>query len=85
MTPSTSPGQPSANELLKAGSPTLAGTIAQTLADAGTDHFSDDDNQFLKFHGIYQQDDRDLRRTGRKFMLMVRVRLPGRAASFTAW
>ncbi|MGD0539422.1 MAG: NADPH-dependent assimilatory sulfite reductase hemoprotein subunit [Verrucomicrobiota bacterium] len=77
MTPIQPPPQPSANELLKAGNPTLAGTIAPTLADAGTDHFSEDDNQFLKFHGIYQQDDRDLRKTGKKFILMVRLRLPG--------
>ena len=68
---------PSANELLKQGSPTLAGTIAQTLADPQADRFSDDDNQFLKFHGIYQQDDRDLRKTGKKFIMMVRVRMPG--------
>jgi sulfite reductase (NADPH) hemoprotein beta-component len=67
----------SPNELLKESSPTLAGTIAQTLADASADRFSDDDNQFLKFHGIYQQDDRDLRKTGKKFILMIRVRLPG--------
>ena len=36
------------------------------IEDAGTDHFSEDDNQFLKFHGTYQQDDRDLRKTGKK-------------------
>ena len=39
------------NEEIKAAIPTLAGTIAATLNDAGADHFSDDDNQFLKFHG----------------------------------
>lgn len=74
MTPNT---KPSANEILKEGSPTLSGTIAKTLADAQVDRFSDDDNQFLKFHGIYQEDDRDLRKTGKKFILMVRLRLPG--------
>ncbi len=71
--------KPSANELLKESSPTLSGTIAQTLADPQADRFSDDDNQFLKFHGIYQQDDRDLRKSGKKFILMVRLRLPGGA------
>ncbi|MBI5687913.1 MAG: NADPH-dependent assimilatory sulfite reductase hemoprotein subunit [Verrucomicrobia bacterium] len=67
----------SQNELLKESSPTLAGNIAQTLADAGATSFSDDDNQFLKFHGIYQQDDRDLRKTGKKFIMMIRLRVPG--------
>lgn len=67
----------SANEVLKANDPTLAGTIATTLADPGADRFSDDDNQFLKFHGIYQQDDRDLRKTGKKYIMMIRGRIPG--------
>ena len=74
--PSSSPS-PSANELLKLASPTLAGTIAETLADAQLDRFSDDDTQFLKFHGIYQQDDRDLRKTGKQYMMLIRVRVPG--------
>lgn len=65
------------NEQLKENSPTLAGTIATTLADAHTDRFSDDDGQFLKFHGIYQGDDRDLRKTGKKYIFMVRCRIPG--------
>jgi len=38
--------------------------------------FSEDDNQFLKFHGSYQQDDRDLRKTGKKYIMMVRGRIP---------
>jgi len=63
--------------MLKQACPTLAGTIARTLADPGTDRFADDDQQFLKVHGIYQQDDRDLRKTGKKFIFMVRLRLPG--------
>ena len=69
--------KPSANELLKEKNPTLAGTIAQTLADPPADHFVDDDTQFLKSHGIYQQDDRDLRKTGKKYIFMVRCRIPG--------
>lgn len=67
----------SRNEGLKQACPTLAGSIASTLADPGADHFSDDDYEFLKFHGIYQQDDRDLRKTGKKYIFMVRGRLPG--------
>jgi sulfite reductase (NADPH) hemoprotein beta-component len=65
------------NEVIKAAHPTLAGNIGPTLADASTDRFSDDDNQFLKFHGIYQQDDRDARKTGKRYIFMVRSRLPG--------
>lgn len=67
----------SANEALKQSCPTLAGTIASTLADPAADRFPDDDVQFLKFHGIYQQDDRDLRKQGKRYQFMVRLRLPG--------
>jgi len=65
------------NEEIKAAIPTLAGTIAATIADPAADHFSEDDNQFLKFHGSYQQDDRDLRKTGKKYIMMIRGRIPG--------
>lgn len=75
----------SRNESLKAANPTLAGTIAQTLADANADHFSEDDGQFLKFHGSYQQDDRDLRKTGKKYMMMVRGRIPGGVMTASQW
>ena len=61
---------------MKLASPTLAGTIAEALADAQSDRFSDDDNYFLKFHGVYQQDDRDLRKTGKKYIMLIRVRVP---------
>lgn len=75
----------SRNESLKAANPTLAGTIAQTLANANADHFSEDDGQFLKFHGSYQQDDRDLRKTGKKYMMMVRGRIPGGVMTASQW
>jgi len=73
------------NELLKAANPTLAGTIAQTLGDPAADHFSEDDNQFLKFHGCYQQDDRDLRKTGKKYIMMIRGRIPGGVMTPKQW
>jgi sulfite reductase (NADPH) hemoprotein beta-component len=69
--------QLSRNEGLKANNPILSGTISQTLADASKDRFSEDDYEFLKFHGIYQQDDRDKRKTGKQYIYMVRGRLPG--------
>src|SRR5260221_8976407 len=65
------------NEGLKSNSTTLSGTIAQTLSDASADHFSDDDYEFLKFHGIYQQDDRDKRKVAKHYMMMVRTKFPG--------
>ena len=75
----TSPtvGKPSHNEILKETDPTLGGTLASTLANPELDRFVEDDCQFLKFHGIYQQDDRDKRKTGKFYMFMVRGRHPG--------
>jgi sulfite reductase (NADPH) hemoprotein beta-component len=69
--------KPSGVELLKQNSPMLVGTIPQTLADSQMDHFSEDDSQFLKFHGVYQQNDRDRRETGEKWIFLGRGRLPG--------
>jgi len=65
------------NEGLKANNPVLAGTIAQTLADPAANHFSEEDYEFLKFHGIYQQDDRDKRKIAKHYMMMVRTKFPG--------
>jgi sulfite reductase (NADPH) hemoprotein beta-component len=73
----SAPAQPTRNEGLKENSPTLAGTIGATLANPAVDRFSDDDYEFLKFHGIYQQDDRDKRKVAKHYMFMVRGRLPG--------
>jgi len=73
------------NEEIKAAIPTIAGTIAATIADEAVDHFSHDDYEFLKFHGCYQQDDRDLRKTGKKFIMMVRSRVPGGVMTASQW
>jgi sulfite reductase (NADPH) hemoprotein beta-component len=67
------------NEGLKEGCPTLAGNISHTLADSAAERFSDDDYEFLKFHGIYQGDDRDKRKVAKQYIYMVRGRLPGGA------
>ena len=72
------------NEVIKEAIPTLAGNIAATVA-SGTDQFSTDDQQFIKFHGIYQQDDRDLRKTQKKFMMMIRGRIPGGVMTPEQW
>jgi sulfite reductase (NADPH) hemoprotein beta-component len=73
------------NEDLKTGSPALTGTIAATLANPAEDHFSQDDYEFLKFHGCYQQDDRDLRKTGKKYIMMVRTSCPGGVLIAPQW
>ena len=65
------------NEQLKIAIPTLAGNIAATLSNPELDAFSADDEQFLKFHGIYQQDDRDKRKVAKQYIMMVRGRIPG--------
>ena len=73
------------NEEIKTAIPTVAGTIAATLADPEADHFSQDDYEFLKFHGCYQQDDRDLRKTGKHYIMMVRSRIPGGVMTANQW
>ncbi len=70
-------GSLSHNEVIKDANPSLAGEIAPTLKDSAVDAFSKDDQQFLKFHGIYQQDDRDVRTQGKKFIFMIRGVNPG--------
>ncbi|MDP8246286.1 MAG: NADPH-dependent assimilatory sulfite reductase hemoprotein subunit [Candidatus Hinthialibacter antarcticus] len=69
-------------EDIKKESKRLRGGINQTLAGS-VDHFEEDDYQLLKFHGIYQQDNRDARVERRKqgldreHIFMVRSRIPG--------
>jgi len=82
---------PSKNEGIKARSHALRGTIAEGLGRVVTGALADDDTQLTKFHGIYQQDDRDLRaERGRKRMepaisFMARLRIPGGRVSPTQW
>jgi sulfite reductase (ferredoxin) len=69
-------------ERIKAASNALRGSIASELED-GSAHFSDESGQILKFHGVYQQDDRDRRKEARRLgldkhhMMMIRTRIPG--------
>jgi len=69
-------------ESIKESSRQLRGGIAEDLQQA-TDHFSEQDKHLLKFHGTYQQEDRDARKTrraqgvGKYFMFMVRCKIPG--------
>src|SRR5215470_20286626 len=77
MITTQAPAKLTRNEGLKGGNPLLAGTIAQTLADPAAERFSEDDYEFLKFHGCYQQDDRDQRKAGKHYIMMVRTKFPG--------
>src|SRR5271157_1848080 len=77
MITTETPVKLSRNEGLKEANPLLTGTISRTLSDPQTDRFSEDDYEFLKFHGIYQQDDRDRRKVAKHYMLMVRTKFPG--------
>lgn len=78
-------------EIIKAKSRLLRGTLVEGLADPVTGAISDDDNKLLKFHGSYQQDDRDLREERRKqklepaYQFMVRARLAGGVLSPAQW
>src|SRR5205823_2367828 len=72
----------SAVEEIKENSRQLRGTIAEELAQ-DIDHLSEQDKQLLKFHGSYQQEDRDARKNrkkdgvGKHHMFMVRCKIPG--------
>ncbi len=77
--------QPSKVERIKAESRGLRGTIAHELAQP-TENFGEADMQLLKFHGIYQQEDRDTRLASRgpggekapkAYQFMLRTKSPG--------
>lgn len=78
-------------EHLKARSRYLRGNLAEDMADPITGGVSEDSAQLLKFHGMYLQDDRDLRpeRTKKKlekaFGFMLRIRLPGGVITSRQW
>jgi sulfite reductase (NADPH) hemoprotein beta-component len=80
-----------ANEGIKASSRGLRGTIVDGLQRQITGSLAEDDTQLTKFHGIYQQDDRDLRaERGRKrmekaFSFMARVRIPAGILTPAQW
>ena len=77
--PSASPPKPpTKQEALKAGSGHLHDPLAAELGNA-LPSFTDPAVQILKFHGSYQQDDRDNRRKGveKDWQMMLRLRNPG--------
>ncbi|KAL0953469.1 hypothetical protein HGRIS_004701 [Hohenbuehelia grisea] len=82
---------PITNEHIKAASLYLRGTISEGLADATTGALAVSDTQLTKFHGIYQQDDRDIRDERQAqgvepaYSFMIRVRMPGGVCTPAQW
>lgn len=79
------------NERLKRESNFLRGTIADDLQDRMTGGFTADNFQLIRFHGMYQQDDRDIRAERAKQKLeplhnvMLRARMPGGIITPPQW
>lgn len=82
---------PSEVEGIKARSNFLRGTLKESVADSHTGAIRADDTMIIKFHGSYQQDDRDLRaeRAEQKleplYSFMLRVRMPAGVATPAQW
>ena len=79
------------NEIIKANSGYLRGTLKQSIADDATGALSPDDAQISKFHGFYEQDDRDQRQQRQEqflephYSFMLRARLPGGVCTPKQW
>lgn len=79
------------DEQIKLESNFLRGTLATTLEDTSTGALPYEDTKLTKFHGIYQQDDRDLRQERQKqglekaFSFMIRIRSPGGICTTRQW
>jgi len=78
-------------ERIKSESRHLRGTLVESLADPLTGAIREDDTALIKFHGSYQQDDRDLRDERRRqklepaYSFMIRTRLPGGVCTPAQW
>src|SRR4051812_13543786 len=81
----------SRNEHIKEASDYLRGTIAEGLTEEITGAIVEDDQQLVKFHGMYLQDDRDLRserarkKLEKAFAFMLRVRITGGVLTTSQW
>ena len=88
---SQSAPKPHKNEGIKTRSNYLRGTILESLADVSAGSIAADDQQVSKFHGLYQQDDRDVRANRRKHKLdkaysfLARICLPGGICTPQQW
>lgn len=78
-------------EDIKRRSNYLRGSLLEGLADSATGALADSDTQLTKFHGVYQQDDRDAREERRRRLLepdhsfMIRARVPGGVCTPEQW
>src|SRR5690625_6203703 len=78
-------------EKIKRASRYLRGTLRESVADRANGDLHDDDTHLSKFHGLYQQDDRDLRNERRlqklepHFQFILRLRLPGGVLTPQQW
>ena len=83
--------EPITNEHIKVASKYLRGTIVEGLQDSSTGALAETDTQLTKFHGIYQQDDRDIRDERQAqgvepaYSFMIRVRMPGGVCKPNQW
>lgn len=81
----------SAIEKIKKASDALRGTIEESLGNEITGAIAEDDQAVIKFHGMYQQDDRDRRderaakKLDRLYSFMIRLRLPGGFVTPEQW
>jgi sulfite reductase (NADPH) hemoprotein beta-component len=81
----------SAVEKIKEESRGLRGTLADSLNNELTGAITEDDQAVIKFHGIYQQDNRDRRderaqkKLERDYNFMIRLRLPGGVVNSAQW
>ncbi len=85
------PQQLSSIEKIKTASDGLRGSISESLKDEITGAIREDDKALIKFHGMYEQDDRDRReeraakKLDRLYTFMIRLRLPGGFISAQKW
>ncbi|MCP3145021.1 assimilatory sulfite reductase (NADPH) hemoprotein subunit [Pyxidicoccus xibeiensis] len=88
---STTPKPLTEVEHIKTQSRLLRGTLAESLVDPVTGAIAPQDTALIKFHGSYQQDDRDVREERRQqklepdYSFMLRTRLPGGVATPAQW
>jgi sulfite reductase beta subunit-like hemoprotein len=74
--------EPSDVEIIKRNSDALRGTLGEALEETSEVALSEENSRILKFHGSYEQDQRDLRQSrreaglGRAYSYMIRIVLP---------
>ena len=83
--------KPSPLETIKEKSNYLRGTLNESLSDPLTGAIRSDDQVLIKFHGTYQQQDRDLDSERKRqkleplYSFLIRVRVPGGVATPEQW